>query len=115
MKSIFTLIFVLLFSSPSFAYFIEGLSYDPDKKTIYVDIIFEGGKKEHIFTPLFDPCFYNENPNGLAVRLADSGWDDTGKELMGRRIPIDLNMQTHCLPANVTVYVGLEFDTIYIE
>ena len=115
MKSLLALIITFFVSAPAFAYFIEGLSYDSGEMTVYVDLVFEGGKKEHVFTPQFDPCFFNENPNGLAVRLVDTGWDDTGKDLIRMRVPIDLKGHLHCLPAHVSVYVGAEFDMIYAD
>ena len=116
MKCISRLFLVFsIFLGPSvWAYSIDKISYKSSTQTILVTLSYEGGLKKHEFSPLFDPCVKTTNPYQLAVRLVDTGWDDTGDESFQEVVPIDLSTMD-CSPAEVTVFISNRHATILID
>jgi hypothetical protein len=101
-------------ASPAGAYEIEKMSYDPSIKTVYVSLVYEGGEKEHNFSSAFDECVKDTTPYQQAVRLIDSGWNDTGTTTLHQVVPVDLST-SDCLPAELTVFASQSHKTIYVE
>ncbi len=115
MKSFLVLISACLLLTPSvWAYSIDKMTYQPSSQTLLVSLSFEGGLKKHDFSSLFDPCVKDTTPFQQAIRLVDTGWDDTGTSPMTAVVPIDLSA-ADCSPAEVTVFISKRHATIFIE
>ena len=113
MKSIL-LASTLFFNLSAFAYEIESVKYNSSTNQISVTLSFDGGNEQHVFTPAFDPCDKTTDPYGLAVRLEDSGWEDTGTEPQEWTVVFSLE-DLSCLPAELTVFAGHAHHTIQIK
>ena len=105
---------VFLSSFAAIAYEIQSLQYNDDSKTVEVILDFEGGLKPHHFTVEFDACNRQTEPYGLAARILDSGWDDTGTEPRVASVIFQIE-DTSCLPAELTVFAGHSRRTILIK
>ncbi len=101
----FLSVLFILSAPAAWAYSIDKVSYQRSSQTVFVTLSFEGGKKKHEFSPLFDPCVKDTNPFQLAVRLVDTGWDDTGTDSFTEVVPVDLS-GADCSPAEVTVFIS---------
>ncbi len=105
----------LIFLGPSaWAYSIDKISYNRASQSLMVTLSFEGGLKAHEFRALFDPCIKTTNPYQQAIRLVDTGWDDTGDNSLTENVEIDLS-QSECLPAEVTVFISNRHATILVD
>jgi hypothetical protein len=105
---------MLLSGFPALAYDIESAGYNRELGLVYVNLVFEGGNKAHDFTPLFDACDKSAVPYGLAVRLADAGWDDTGTGTVSETVYFRLEDPT-CLPVELTIRAGQAHKTIWVD
>ena len=113
MKSaLFAVVLASQFSA--YAYQFESVHYDRVSNEVSATLVFEGGEQEHNFTPMFDPCDKDTQPYGLAVRLEDSGWEDTGTKTMEQTVVFPIE-DTSCLPAELTIFAGRAHHTIEIE
>ncbi len=115
MKLISALISACLLLTPTvWAYSIDKVTYQRSSQTLFVSLSFEGGLKKHEFSALFDPCEKGTTPFQQAIRLIDTGWDDTGTTSMTEVVPIDLST-ANCSPAEVTVFISERHATIFID
>jgi hypothetical protein len=106
--------FILLLNSAAYAYQIRAVTYDKFFQLVTVDLVYQGGEKEHNFTPVFDSCDKTTVPFGLAVRLEDTGWDDTGSNLLNSSVKFFIPDNT-CTPVELTVFAGRSRSTIGID
>ncbi len=106
--------FGFFFGSSAWAYSIDKISYHRASQSIIVTLSYEGGLRAHEFSALFDPCVKSTNPYQQAIRLVDTGWDDTGETSLTENVEIDLS-QLDCSPAEVTVFISNRHATILVD
>ena len=113
-SSLMFIVASLVLPISSWAYSIDKVTYQRSSQTLFVSLSFEGGLKKHEFSSLFDPCVKDTAPFQQAIRLVDTGWDDTGTVPMTEVVPVDLSA-AECSPAEVTVFISNRHSTIFID
>lgn len=94
---------------------LEASDYNPETGILTVWLTFDGTNvADHQLTYEMEPCDLRSKPHGLAVRISDSAFDDTGTDLLVKSIEIDLK-NSQCLPALVTVRAFDSHSSLYIE
>lgn len=104
MKALLALVF-MAFTSVAYSATIQAVHYDPTYQQLHVLVTYQGGSKAHNFHLEWDDC---QNLNGhqtIAVRLIDSGWDDTGTTEYHQALQFDMGSM-HCKPAHLTIRSG---------
>lgn len=82
---------------------IEDAQYNSSTETLQIFLVYEGGLKEHRFSLRWDPCQTVDGVRQIAVRLIDSGWDDTGTQEIRQTVSFSLANMT-CKPAELSIF-----------
>ncbi len=112
------LAFTVAFSAVAFSYEFGAISYDRPTQTLFVELFFTGGEQEHQFSVLGGECVTSEQPNGMALRLADTGWNDTGDEMLSQVVAIPLSEKLATCDTdyvNVSIRIAKKFRLISVE
>lgn len=105
-------VFLVIFTSTvAMAYEIEAVHYDEQNQLVQLDLIFSGGLQEHVFSTEFSECDRSTEPPQLAARISDTGWEDTGTDLIRQTVIIDLK-PTNCVPSIFTLRIGNKHRTL---
>lgn len=106
------------FSTAAFSYEFGAINYDRVSQVLYVELLYSGGEQEHQFSILGGECVTSEEPNGIAMRLADTGWSDTGEVELSQIVAIPMAEKLEKCESrivNVTLRIFTKHTSIVIE